>query len=323
VCTPFLDRSIGPGGHWTDEFRRPQTRLVSTVQTKMARLGLVLVGALMCVSCATVTPRTSDRLRKDCQQDVGSDARCVALLTDPQDGYEAKAEVQAAEQVREAGVFNDRLARLRAAHEARIRAKVATSSQSASRLSGLVPPMVEPEPEPEPDELELELALLAQEDQLDTGSSLRAIKLAVPPPLRPPVVVLPKLPTRAPVPSFGPTPEHWLVAATCLLDSDQAALTAVMAGARGKASRRSLGGLALIVLDVQGMKTRIAAERGHRGLAKTSPLCSSSNLELASNHLRAQLGPVATKASQAEQYGRGLRQLTDVLETRAGLPRAQ
>ncbi len=283
----------------------------------MTRLGLAL-GALLCVGCAT-TPRTTDLVLKGCQADVGSDARCVALLTDPQDGYEAKAEVKAAEQVREAGVFNDRLARLRAAHEARIGANITTSSKSATRLLGLVPPAVEPDLEP--DALERELALVAQEDRVDTGSSLRAIKVAVLPP--PPVVVRPKLPIRASSPTFGPIPAHWLAAASCLLRADQTALMAVMAGARGKASRRTLGGLALVLLDVQGMLTRIEAEQSHRRLAKIAPLCRSSNLELASNHLRAQLGPVVTRASQAERYGRRLRRFTDVLVTRAGLPRAQ
>lgn len=286
-------------------------------------LGLVI---MLTAGCATTKARDSDHLRQACQQDVASDEHCVALLTEPQGGYEARAEVKAAEEARQADAFNDRLARLRTEHEARLKARIQTSTRTA-QLGG--PRLEAPNPGPaaededDTDALERTLALAVREDEFDNGSSLRAITAAPKPVM--PKVLTPVVPTRLSPPTFGPTPEQWLRAGRCLLEADKEGVSQRLTALRGQpgTSRAQLGAMALLLVDIQGLVDRLDAEVAHRKLANPGPLCSSSLLRDATEHLRAKLGAVPVRAQDSDRYGRGLGQLGQQLEIRAGLPPAQ
>jgi len=293
----------------------------------MRRGGLGLV-ILLTTGCATTQARSPDLVKQACQEDVAADERCVTLLTEPQDGYEAKAEVRAAEDARQADAFQDRLARLRSAHEARLKSAIRTSS-AAGTLGGprLETASLSPADGPaEPDEhdaLTRQLELAARDEGLDHGTSLRAITVAPKPVM--PKVVLPALPKRTAPPSFGPTPAQWLRAGVCVTTADKASLSGLLSSLRDSrgASRAQMGSMALIVLDLQGLLDRLQAEAAHRRLAKPGPLCSSSMLSAAISHLRAQLGAPVARAQDVDRYVRGLTQLEKSLETRAGLPPAK
>lgn len=284
---------------------------------------MVLGLALVLGGCATTARRPPDALRRACERDMAADESCVSLLTRPSDGYEAKAEVQAAEQARKAGVFRDRLARLRAAHEARVAERIRTGTVAAAPDAPGGPRGADVdddvEDEPGDDELQAQLDLLAQEDALDTGSSVRAMTAAPPPPAPAPAPP----PTLPPPARLGPTPEQWLRGARCVLEADRAALRASMEALRSQGARATAGELALLVVDVQTLEGRIDEELAHRKLAKNGPLCSSSQLRGAVTELRRVLGEPPSGRGVAARYGRGLAELIETLEIRAGLPRAR
>ncbi|MCB9651481.1 MAG: hypothetical protein H6730_33535 [Deltaproteobacteria bacterium] len=294
----------------------------------LSRMGFFALAVGAATGCATT--HAPDPLRGRCESDLGSDERCLHVLTRPDAGYESEQEVAAAEQARKAGAFQDRLARLRAEHEAR----EATRTSSVAVAS-------DPEALEDPDEQDalLQLAMAGTDDPVDTGSSLRAMEAAPPPPPGPQVVT----PTRAaplqrtapaalPVPAAAvaapaavATPEELLRAGRCLVDADRRQASSVLAQLKRTpgSSRAQQGALALVMMDGQGLMDRIDAEVAHRGLAKEGPVCSSSKLASVSQELRGVLGAPPASGVDAAQYGAGLERLVEVLQTRAGLPRAK
>ena len=133
-------------------------------------------------------------------------------------------------------------------------------------------------------------------------------------------------PGRAPpAVALGPTPEMLLRASRCVLQADrragQTALTRYRREAAADSSKVGLWALALT--DATALTDRIDAELSHRKLAKSGPVCTSSDLRPVVALLRSLVGPGPSTASSALGYGRGLERLDRELQTRAGLPRAE
>lgn len=291
---------------------------------------LAALAGLTLVACAT-TPSPGDgvsaELRARCSGDVEADARCVEVLTGPREGYEAKAEVRDAEARREAGAFKDRLAKLRAAHEARsvrsstvsVRVPLPEALAARAALKTRPPPPQDPDDDAK---LDVMLSELTETPELETGSSVRAMTAA---PAAPGEARVAPPPTRAaPATIVAPTPEALLRAGRCLLEADRAAFAKILAAMRGQArTRGTQGALALVMVDQDMLIGRVDAELAHRGLAKAGPVCASSAQRAPQGQLRAVLGPPPKTGADVARYGPGLERLEETLRVRAGLPRAR
>ncbi|MCK6546043.1 hypothetical protein L6R52_09250 [Myxococcota bacterium] len=281
-------------------------------------------------ACASSTPRPDAALREACARDPKADARCVDVLTGGE-AREAREEVLDREAARQGDDFQSRLDKLRADEEERQRQRARSST--AAPANDLL--------------AEAERATTTTEE-IDSGTSVRAIRPATPEEKRPirdfadvklgkgdavkkpgPRDVLgPK------VEPAGPTPEGYLRGAICLLASDVAATKAVAVAARRappktRPSEADLGRLGLVLVDAEGELASVRDELAHRGLpeqktdAAASPNCTTTPVAEVVELLRSLVGPPVASAADADRYQRGLGRLRSELELRAGLPKGK
>ena len=208
------------------------------------------------------------------------------------DRREAREEVLQAEQDRREVAFRERLSKLRAAEEARFRARAEENP---------------PPPEPEEEE--------------DVSVTEMAAELASLGPARPesesrpqPAGAGPPAGAEDPAP-FGPTPRALLETSLCLLAPDE---RHALAELRTRSSARELrSAWALAMVELQTLQEDIRRERRHRGLADEDPSCTSEVKEL----LRTLYGPGAERQGPDGTL-RSVERLRQELQVRAGLPRS-
>jgi hypothetical protein len=297
-------------------------------------LWLIAVFALGACKSAESAARP-DPLVAQCQRDPASDPGCVKVLTGGGEEYESRAEIMAAEEQKEADAFQSRLEKLRAQAEAKA-AATRTSTLAAEEPGG---PVIEDDDETTS---ALDELAVAEEDEVETGSSVRAIKAAprgpdgkVPVLVVPPILPVKTAPkdvakTAEPTPvalsalSGAPTPEEYLRSGRCLIEADLPGIrTVVGEGQKQKASRQMLGAAALLILDAEGLRDALSDELKHRGLVKARPLCADSQLRGVQALLRSLVGDPPKAVSGADAYGKGLTRMRAELEVRAGLPRRE
>jgi hypothetical protein len=272
----------------------------------MRRAALVLL--LFVVGCATARRATKDELRAQCEADVGSDPRCIGVLTQAEGGLEAHDQLVQAEEDREDDAFSARLKRLRDAQDEKARFAAAKTSTAADQPA---------------DEESFD------SDEEDSGSSVRALTGEAPPTKiapepRPPLkIVVPKVepPARSPDP---PTPESYLRASACLLRADTALMRALLTSEKAKKSRGAKadpGAFAMVIVEADALESAVRAEMDHRGLPADRAKCSTQGVEEVVEVLRRVTGKAAGESSDIEAYAAGLGRLRKELEVRAGLPR--
>jgi hypothetical protein len=291
-------------------------------------LALVLVGT----ACASSTPRPDAALRDACARDPKHDERCVPVLTGGAD-RETREEVLDREAERQGDDFRSRIDKLRAEEEERQRQRAKTSTAA----------------EPDGDALLAEAERATGTEELDSGTSVRAIRPATDQEKKPirdfADVKIPKGDAvKKPGPrdalgpklevATGPTPEGYLRGASCLLGADVAATKALVVAARRtppktRPSEAELGQLALVLVDADGVLASVRDELAHRGLPEqqtgpgASPNCTTRPISEVVDLLRSLVGPPVAGARDVERYQRGLVRLRTELELRAGLPKGK
>ena len=261
----------------------------------------------------------ADLKRASCERAPEPTAECIELLTRP--AVESRSQVQAAEAARRAEAFRGRLADLRAAEEQRqVRRRPRTATVAVARL---LERTRRPVPAPGPESDAEQVQETADAPSVPPGSGVATETPAGSVPVR----VLPgrrgaKL---APPLEDAPTPEQYLRAGRCLLEADRTkGVNQLSAYRRGPSvDRAQAGQWALVLTDADALVGRITREIAHRKLVKKDPVCMSSSVRPVVALLRSLVGPPPASLSRARGYGRGLSRLEQVLEVRAGLPRAE
>jgi hypothetical protein len=247
-----------------------------------------------CATTSTAKKSEETELREECRDNLSKDPRCIELLTKSPDDLEAKEEVMRAEAQREDDAFSDRISRLRRERDAK------TSSRAVGQIGDL-------------EEGDEDVG-----DEIETGSSVRALKAEAPPKPMPkieePVAI-------APDPAPEITPETYLRGSVCLIDGSIVAMKRAMNLSQGAKTARAELALAIVEADTLGGQVR--QEMDHRGLSRsTDPNCTTRAHAEMVEVLRSLLGPTPKPGESAEWFGRGLVRLRKELETRAGLPKA-
>ncbi|MGF1511017.1 MAG: hypothetical protein ACFB9M_16100 [Myxococcota bacterium] len=211
------------------------------------------------------------------------------------DSREAREEVLRAEEARQRAKFHNRMAKLRAAEEARFkeRAKQAPS-------------------EPQP----ANVLEFAQELKALTAESSLSSSALPPPPVSSP----------APGPALAnssaansPTPEELLRGADCLLRDHARRAEQQLQSRRGQSdARKARGEWALLLVEVQQLKRDIDAEIAHRRLGADGGCPSPTPAQ----QLLATLVGSGGRTGTPEATLSGIVRLRAELERRAGLPRA-
>jgi len=242
---------------------------------------------VLCGACAGAQLAETPEAPSPCE---GADCDEISGAQGDLDRREAREEVLQAEEDRREAAFRGRLAELRAAEEARFRARAKDGP----------PPPPEPEEEVSVTDMAAELASLGPE--------------------RPDV---PDAPRSSPSSGadeadgtgrFGPTPRELLETSLCLLAEDERhAARELRARSRPREIRSAW---ALAMVELQALQEDILRERRHRGLADEGPSCTSEVKEL----LRALYGPGAARQGPDGTL-RSVERLRQELQVRAGLPR--
>jgi hypothetical protein len=276
----------------------------------------LLFAAGGCASSAKAK-REDQALIDACNQDIRHDPRCIELLTKTDGELEAKAEVMRAEEAREDDAFSARVKKLRADRDA----------MTSTRSAGVAGDLDEGDEEgSEADDSGSSVRALSAADPNEPGSPKRLETEKKPLALAVPKIEIPRIQSavdpkpKPPPPESAITPETYLRASICLLDSEVADLKRAMNGPTAAKSARAE--IALAIVDADALAQKVRAEVDHRGLSRTpASTCTTRSVADMVEVLRSLVGPVPKVGESAEPFARGLERLRRELETRAGLPR--